>query len=315
MYDANLLERWAEFNRQKWGCHAVMRRFQAPQSDNSCESLFFFNRRGKLYLPPLNSYHPTLFHPTSTTKPHRISTQWHEAAELMIQEMSGVAGTAGFCLPPEFTDVRPFIWHGFEVSVKYTYYLDFPFMLEKASGDIRGRIKRAASEGYYSQRSRNMKDVHECLHGTESRQGFSHNLTLEDLESAQELLGEEAFRCYVCYSKDGEPVSASVVLVLNQERGQGWISGSKVEHMSKGVVQHLQSFLLQDLSDGGMAGFDFAGANIPSVAKSKAPWGAYLVPYYVIKKRGFKDVLRIAWSWWQFGQSHRHLPKAKTPSG
>ncbi|WP_433944538.1 GNAT family N-acetyltransferase [Paenibacillus sp. SN-8-1] len=315
MYDMKLLERWAEFNRQKWGCRAVIRSFQAPGSNSRSESLFFFNRRGRLYLPPLNPYHPTLFHPTPTTQPHRISSQWHEAARQMIPEMCAAMGSAGFCLPPEFTDVRPFIWHGFEVMVKYTYYLEFPFCLENTSGDIRGRIKRAASEGYYARRTTDMSEVHQCLIGTETRQGFSHNLSLGDLELAQELLGEEALRCYVCYSREGEPVSSSVVLLLDPDRPQGWIAGSKVEHLNKGVVQLLQSVLLQDLSDNGMKGFDFAGANIPSVAKSKAPWGAYLVPYYLVKRRVFKDILRVTWNWWKFGRDQRRLTKTKTPSG
>ncbi|USB33037.1 GNAT family N-acetyltransferase [Paenibacillus sp. YPG26] len=313
MYDMKLLEQWAEFNRRKWGCRAAIRSFQASRSNSRCESLFFYTRRGKLYLPPLNLYHPTLFQATPTSKAHRISTQWHEAARQMIAEMCTVMGTAGFCLPPGFTDVRPFIWQGFEVVVKYTYYLDFPFSLENASGDIRSRVKRASSEGYYVRRTANMKEVHECLTGTEARQGFSHNLSLRDLELAQELLGENAFRCYVCYSREGEPVSASAVLVLDPDRPQWWIAGSKAAHLSKGVVQLLQSVLLQELSDLGMKGFDFAGANIPSVAKSKAPWGGNLVPYYLVKKRVFKDVLRVSWNWWRFRSNRlqRRLGKAK----
>ncbi|MBP2001958.1 hypothetical protein J2Z69_003014 [Paenibacillus shirakamiensis] len=305
MYEPSLLERWAAFNREKWGCSTTIHRFQQEGSDSYCESLFFLNKKGKLYLPPLNSYHPTLFHPTNTAKSYKISTQWHEAAELLMRKIGSTAGTAGFCLPPEFSDIRPFLWEGYQIGVKYTYYLDFPYAPETISGDIRSRIRRAESEGYTTRRTTHMGDVYPCLLGTEARQGFTHQLLLQDLERAQEMLGAEAFRCYVCYSPHGQPVSTNIVLLLDSDRAQSWVAGSLPEHLSKGVVQQLQHVLLQDISSLAIKGIDLAGANIRSVAKAKAAWGAYLIPYFVIQKRGWKDMLRSGWKWWQFYRNMR----------
>lgn len=306
MNNRELWEKWAEFHTRKWGCQARLIRWQAPNSAAWGEGLFFFNRRGHLYLPPLNPYHPFVFHPTPTDKPYKLTRQWHETAQAMIPDLLKSQRSASFVFPPEIADIRPLLWSGLKAEVKYTYVVSLPYTLDQASTEIRAKIKKAAAAGYRTAISRDMAEVHQCLQGTESRQGFSHQLTLQDLELAQELLGEQAFRAYVCYAPSGEPVSASVVVALDRQRAFGWIAASKTEHLPRGVVQQSQSFALQDLSDLGFAEFDFAGANLPTVAYSKTNWGGRVTPYYLVRPPGMKEILRAGRDWVQFVRRSRH---------
>lgn len=311
MMDPEILRQWAEFNRLKWNCQVVTARFKAASSEAYAESLFFLNEDGKLYLPPLNPYHPTLFQPTPTTRVYRIERQWHEVAAGLIGELLQVGGYASFCLPPEITDIRPFLWEGFKVDVKYTYRLKLPYDPSFISQSVRGRYKKADSLGYYSARSYNMEEVHSCLFGTEERKGFSHELSASDLELARSLLGDQAFRCYVCYSPDGEPVSANISLLLNRSKALGWIAATKSEHLSGGVAQQLQRFELDELAASGVTEFDFGGANLPSVSEAKAQWGGELVPYYVIRNPGFKQVLRSGLDWLLFTRKNHKGSRSK----
>ncbi|MNO16720.1 hypothetical protein D3C76_64070 [compost metagenome] len=302
---AQTLANWAEFNRRKWHCDVEAITFQVPNSGAYGESLFFTNRRGGFYLPPHNPYHPTLFHPTPTNKPYRSNKQWHDVADLIIDRLLKIRGPVIFNLPPEITDIRPFLWRGFKADVKYTYYVNIPYSIDLASKAIRNKIRKAAAEGYISVRTDNMEHALQCLAETEKRQGFSHQLTVHDLNMARELLGENALRCYICYSKDGEPVSVNLSLLLHPTRATGWIAGTKSAHLSKGVVQQLQLFEFEDLASIGVTSFDFTGANIPSVSESKADWGGDLMPYYVIRKPGFKEILRSVRDWFQFKRELR----------
>ncbi|AWB46417.1 hypothetical protein DCC85_21100 [Paenibacillus sp. CAA11] len=300
MMDSEFLRAWAEFNRIKWNCRVLSARFEASSSDAYAESMFFLNDQGKLYLPPLNPYHPTLFKPTPTSRNYRIERQWHEAADALCSELLKVGGYASFCLPPEFTDIRPFLWRGFKVDVKYTYYIDLPCTPEMISQSARGRLKKAVKAGYRAARTYNMQEVHACLAGTEQRKGFSHQLQTADLELARSLLGDDTFRCYACYSPEGEAVSANISILLGGSRALGWIASSKSEHLSSGAAQLLQYAELEDLHLSGITSFDFGGANLASVSEAKAQWGGRLVPYYVIKNPGLKEVLRSGWDWLQF---------------
>ncbi|GGH32132.1 GNAT family N-acetyltransferase [Paenibacillus segetis] len=300
MIEQTPLARWAEFNRQKWQCTVMNTQFQTPQSEAYGECLFFLNKRNNFFLPPQNPYHPIMFHTSSTTKPYRINKQWHIVANQMIDKLLKVRGSVILNLPPDISDIRPFTWRGFRADVKYTYCVDLPYSLEQASKAIRNKIRKAEAAGYRSIRSDNMEHVYQCLIETEKRQGFSHQLSVQDLILARDLMGEDAFRCYICYSKDNEPVSANISLILNQSQAIGWIAGSKSAHLSGGVVQHLQAYEFKDLESIGITRFDFTGANIASISESKSDWGGTLVPYYVIKKPGLKEVLRAGRYWYYF---------------
>ncbi|CAM4430958.1 GNAT family N-acetyltransferase [Paenibacillus phoenicis] len=305
MDDRNEVEKWAEFHTRKWGCRAHLARWEAPNSPARGEGLLFFNRRGHLYLPPLNPYHPFVFHPTPTDKPYKLTRQWHEVAKAMIPDLRKVQRSASFVFPPGIADIRPFVWSGFIAEVKYTYIVELPYEIDQASTEIRAKIKKATAAGYWTALTQDMAEVYQCLQGTETRQGFSHHLTQQDLELAQSLLGDQAFRAYVCYAPNGEPVSTSVVVSLDGRRAFGWIAASKTEHLNLGVVQQSQSFALQDLSDLGFAEFDFAGANLPTVAYSKTNWGGRVTPYYLIRSPGLKEIFRAGRDWMRFVRRSR----------
>lgn len=293
------LSNWAEFNRLRWQCNVEVIKFQVPNSGAFGESLFFTKRYGEFYLPPHNPYHPTSFHPTPTNKPYRSNKQWHEVANLIIDRLLKIRGQVIYHLPPEITDIRPFLWRGFKAEIKYTYYANIPYSIDLASKAIRNKIRKATNAGYYCEMTDNMEHALQCLIETEQRQKFSHQLTVQDLELAKRLMGKD-LRCYICYSKDGEPVSVNLSILFDPTRATGWIAGTKTSHLSNGVVQLLQSFEFEDLASIGVTNFDFTGANLPSVSESKADWGGDLMPYYVIRKPGFREILGSGLHWLQF---------------
>ncbi|MFF2484017.1 GNAT family N-acetyltransferase [Paenibacillus sp. NPDC058071] len=302
MIDQSFLQGWAEFNQKKWNCSADLITLKAPNSDAWCETLILADR-GKLILPPLNPYHLTVFHPTPTTKVQKTGSQWHEVAKLLAASLQRYKLSSNFYFPPEIQDIRPFLWQGFKPEIKYTYYVELPCVSEQISSSIRNKIKKANAAGYVSVRTDDMEAVHRCLAGTETRKGFDHHLTVGDLQLARQLLGEDRFRAYVCLTKDGEPVSASITMLLSPERALGWISASKTEHLSGGVVQQLQQFEFEDLHAAGVRTFDFYGANLESVSASKAHWGGQLRAFYGIRAPGYKDIVRSGLEWLRFGNN------------
>lgn len=297
MDDQQFLNGWAEFNRKKWNCDAIVKTFKASNSDAYCDSLMFLNHNKKLFLPPLNPYHPTIFRPTPTNKVQKIGSQWHEVSKAFIESLYEYAGSANFYFPPEITDIRPFLWQGFIADIKYTYYVDLPYSVENISPSLRNKMKKANSLGYYSIRTDDMEAVHYCLSGTETRKGFTHQLSVKDLLLAQQLLGSDRFRGYVCYSNEGEPVSASITLVSGEQNAIGWISASKSEHLSDGIVQQLQNLEFEDLDQIGIKTFDFYGANIESVSAAKSHWGGDLRVFYGIRLPGYKEIVRAGRDW------------------
>lgn len=295
------LDGWVEFNRIKWGFKPLRLRLTAQGKQlPALEAVLYVDRRGRIHQPNRNPYLPVAFSPTSTAQPQRLYRQWLSLSELLGEEFyqRGVAGAVS--LSPEVTDVREFQWKGFLAEPRYTLWLDLPYSVGNADPAVRKQIAKATRLGYRCEQTRSVEDVCFCLKETEKRQGFHHNLEAGDLLLAMELLGDEVFRCYACYAPDGEVASARIVLRHPDGHALDWVAGTVEKHLTNGVTQLLISFVLDDLGKSGAVSFDYCGANIKTVAASKATWGSRLRPYYTISAPNLKGLARFAMRMWKY---------------
>ena len=273
-----------EFNHRKWGLQPLKVRYTEEGKDlPALEAVLYIDTRGRVRLPPRTPHLPMAFLPTPTKSIIRLTKQWLSVSNLMAREFRrrGLGGPVAFA--PEIVDVREWQWQGFTAGVRYTYYLDFPHQVEQVVSDVRRRITKAIEHGFFCRRVSALDDVYQCLKGTEKRQEFRYGFTVDDLELARELLGEDHLRTYVCYSPSGEAASTEVVLHRPGDRAMGWLAGANEKYLASGAPQLISAFSLKDLESEGAPGCDWVGANIRSVANGKANWGGRLVPYYTVE--------------------------------
>ena len=298
--DPLALDGWAAFNRARWGARPEWVTVSGgPSGLPEVRALLYHDRSGRIWMPPLNPYLAVTFTPTPTSFTFRRSGQWLDLGGELAREMRrrGLANMPA--LPPTVIDARPWQWAGFHPTVRYTLCLDFPVDLSQADKAIRHRIAKARRLGYSHARSTDMRAVMECLKATEQRQGFSYGLSAADLDLARSLLGDEHLRAYLAYAPNGEPACTEVILHCPGGRALNWIAGGKREHLPAGAGQALAMYALEDVEAAGATGFDFGGANLPSVASAKADWGAYLAPYYRIEPLGIKPILLWVRDWFR----------------
>ncbi|USG67134.1 GNAT family N-acetyltransferase [Brevibacillus ruminantium] len=294
----------AEFIRIKWGlAHKQCQLFSGEGELPMIESSFFLNKRGAIRHPPTLPYMSVRFVHTPAQSLSSINGQWLESAGLLAQEMSSRGTANAISLPPEITDVRPWQWAGYRAYVKYTLYLDFPYSIKQANESVRRNIRKAEKLGYRCVRTLDAEAAFQCLAETQERKGLTRYLTASDLQLAVRLIGDEGCRVYVCYAPNGEPASASIILLHPGERAKFWLVGTVTSHLQAGVTQLLIRTLLEDLQEEQVLGFDFVGANNPGVADSKIRWGARLVPYYVLNRYGVKPLLHYLREWWLFAKT------------
>lgn len=278
------LDGWLTFNEDRWSATAHRVEIGLDESDKSgFVAVGYLDRRGRYVLPPMNPHWPVAFHPTPTQIVSRREHQWLENASYLVEHMlaHGTRGTVA--LPPEVTDPRPWVWAGFQVRALFTYYIDFPYEVRQAHSGVRKQIRRAIRSGLSARPADRVEDVLECLHETESRQGFDLQLNHETLKHGLQLIGPDAFRLYVCYASDGDPACARIILHSPQGRACGLAAGTKAKYRSQGANQLLLQHVLVDLHHAGASGFNFCGANLKSVAASKASFGCRLMPQYGIE--------------------------------
>lgn len=289
-------EGWLEFNRRKWNLRPLHVRFAKEESDlPSIEAAYYLDRQGRIRQAPLHPHLPVFFQPTPTTSNRKREHQWLNLADQLAADMRRRKLAHRVSLPPSVTDMRPWQWGGFEVTVRYSRYIDLPLDDSEVDRMAKRAAERASAAGFRACLTRNMEDVHACLEATADRKALSTRLSRQDLELALGLAGEETFRCYVCYSPEGEPAASAIILHAPGAYAVGLVAGTRDAYLRCGATQLLIRFYFQDLLANGAPGMDYAGGNIPSVDAAKADWGGRLVPSFGVKPRGLRGLADSAY--------------------
>jgi hypothetical protein len=287
------LDGWLEFNRTRWGLTPARRTYRAEVGTlPMIETVLYLNAKGRVVHAPRSPYLPVVFSPTGTQATSRLYRQWLEVADMFAADCEGLGLARPIAFPPEITDVRPWQWRGFRIGVRYTFYLDLPYDEASADAAVGNKMRKALSAGYRAARETDMRAVYACLLSTEGRQGFSHELSLNDLNLVRALLGDDHCRAYICRSAEGKAVSARVVLHATGTRAIDWVAGTESNHLNSGATQLTIACALEDLHASGATGFDFAGADRRNIATAKSTWGGVLTRYHTLEAPNTRFLLK-----------------------
>lgn len=264
------------------------------------EAVYYLTPAGRLWKPPASVYLPVAFDPPAHVLSASCDALWLALAGQLSADMRrrGVAGR--IALPPEISDIRPWQQAGFDVCPGYTFITPLPYDELQLDSSVRRQISRSRKSGFRCSRVGTTEDVYVCLNDSQQRQAFSYRIGPGDLEAAQQMIGDDVLRSYVCYAPNGEPAAGATVVHRPGACAIGWAMGTRTAYLHSGATQLLIAEILDDLAASGARAFDFSGANLPGVAAAKSYWGAHLVPFYVIAAPGLKTVARRARDWAHF---------------
>lgn len=303
-----------EFNATRWGLrHEILD--VATSGGSSASAIVYMDRRGRLVQPPLTPYTAIEFRVPEGCGARRRASLWVELAGALAERMRAHGIHGLLPLSPDVADARPWQWRGFEAQLRYTFIMPFPYSEDDRSRDVRRRIRQAQDLGTTCrlETEPEPETILACLRSTERRQGFHDGLSVSDLTTARQLIGEQHLRMYTCSLPDGEVVSARIVLHRPGSPALGWLAGTRERGLSTGASQLLMHHVLMDLESQKASGIDFCGANLESVASEKKGWGATLVDYPTLTTFGFRSVAIAAKRWWSADRHARRSPPAAKP--
>ncbi len=296
------LDGWLEFNAWRTGLKA--QRFSTSNpSGGAARAVFYLDRRGRIMLPANNPYVPVTFR-SDRERPNGRTAEWLAAAAGIVDEMLRRGTGNQLYLPPEVEDMRPWLWRGFKVGPRFTYYLDFPFDHSGIERTTRQVCDRATKLGYTVARVTDVGPVLECLQETADRAGFTLGLGDRELRTAHDILGEDRLRMSVCFTSTGAPASSAIVLHEPGTRAILWYYGTKSGERTDGAGHLLLRSVFDDAQTAGAAGMDLCGANMKSIATFKSQWGGRLVPNYAVRTYSIRAAARFTTEWidWRRGK-------------
>jgi Acetyltransferase (GNAT) domain len=304
-----LLPQWSAL-MESWS-GATAHRLELSGEHGGRFGAVLYRTRGGVVQPRFMPYLGCEFTPTPSDHGHKVALQWLDVADQLVAHLRDLGWRRRLTLPPEVTDVRPFNWRGCLPLPRYTYYIR-PDALGDSdfwSRRIKRSIKAAQQNGYTVERNHDLDAADYNLRSTEQRQAFDYSVGKEMLQEALDALGPEAFRLYNAYDRDHQPACSIVVLYRAGAMVQDWLAGTSSEHLRSGATQLVRETLFTDLKRLEVSGFDFCGANIPTIAAAKSEFGGTLTPFYQVEPRRPRHPVKRA-----LKTLHGYLTGSRPPS-
>lgn len=236
----------------------------------------------RVVVPPLTPYTSFLFE----TPPREADiTRRRSALDALLELLEEHYHAMAFHLHPTLRDVRPFQWNGWNVTPRYTHrhtpLKEREKLFNLLSGSTRRLFINHASSYQLEETPHALSDALSLAE--ESLQRHNHDLPLPKptLRSfLQQLLKAELVRLFISHPEEHTEPDGALWILHDQQMSCDWIAGSKRGPAMTLLLIHT----LLTLQEEGYRTFDFAGANIPSIAEFKRSFGAPLVSYYRVEQ-------------------------------
>jgi|Deesub1362A_J573_1020465.scaffolds.fasta_scaffold00052_79 hypothetical protein len=185
---------------------------------------------------------------------------------------------------PEFVDVRPFIWNGWDTKVLYTYYLGLDNFENKISRDVKRNINKAIKNEIIIEKSEDIDSFYELFEMTFSRQGLNPPATKRFLAEVFDMvLKNEKGEMWVAQTKS-EEIAASEIFVYDRKKVYRWSAATHPELRRTGAYSLLLHKVFQDMQSRGFKEVNLMAANTPQLAEFITGFNPKLVPYYGVEK-------------------------------
>lgn len=194
---------------------------------------------------------------------------------------------------PNYPDVRPFTWRGFDVSAAYTYEVeleeDADEMLMRFSRDARSNVEDARESDLEIEDvdgeagAEAVEWIIQRIRERHEDQEKTYPISVSFARQLYERLPEGVVRPYVA-RVDGQRVGGMVSLAFG-DTVYRWQGGATPDaDVDVQVNDALDWHIMRDAWDRGYERYDLVGANNPRLCRYKSKFDPTPTPYYVATK-------------------------------
>jgi lipid II:glycine glycyltransferase (peptidoglycan interpeptide bridge formation enzyme) len=197
-------------------------------------------------------------------------------------------------LSPDFKDIRPFTWSGWDSYVLYTYYINLEkYNIKGVSKNLRKNIQHALREGVSVKRLADPDIHYDLLTMVFERQNLKPPLvTREFFDKVLKLIKSKNIGdMWVAETSTGEYVSSQIRLWDNK-RVYAWTSASNPSYRKLSSNSLIYSEVLNDLKGEGFKEINMMAGNTPRFTEFITGFNPELVPYYSINYGVKNSVLK-----------------------
>jgi hypothetical protein len=195
---------------------------------------------------------------------------------------------------PELTDVRPFLWSGYEAVPRFSYIGDIrdkDLTWDRFNKSTRRNILKAETSGAFIEEGgeREYDLVIDWMAERYREQNMAFDLSKGYLKELYERFHPTNLRVFLC-NWDGEHVGGQVVLTY-KNKYLFWLGGMRLKKEEIYPNFFLFWKLIEWGRERGLEYFDLLGANTSSISKFKSQFGFDLKVYFWLQKSNLRHRL------------------------
>ena len=246
--------------------------------------------------PPFTPYHGTILLAEKEAKNSTRIARHLQCNSLLAERLKKQFDFVRFTLHPQLSDIRSYLWAGFEEEALYTYRFRLGRDMDRQyNSTLKRQIRQAEKENLSLHSDDDPKELVRFVIDSYRAHGISPTLSEQSLQTfAAALLKEGIGRLFYAHNKSGERIGA---VLLTYDADTVYYSLSGIDRAFK----HLNpmAFLLDRVFRDKLFSdkeFDFIGANTPVLEQFKRAFGGRLAPYFHLsfyKNTMIKNMVRL----------------------
>lgn len=195
-------------------------------------------------------------------------------------------------LPVDFYDIRPCIWNGYEVKVKYTHVKDNELVYRK---NVIKHLRQSKDKNCYSTEvSGFSKEGMDLILKFQRKLGVSEKIINHNMLFFESQKDRGRIKFLNVRHKDSNSLLCSLVVLVDSTFDKAhllMISDTRQDSRSMLIHTYLYDFALKWAHKEKIGTVDFCGANIKSISIFKSSFGTELKSYFYIEKMNFLNNL------------------------
>jgi len=290
-YQALIQEKGSVFNDPVWlslfGNRLRLYGIHDHDSLRGAFSLYHTHIYGLSYIKnPITTPHCGLIYCNETGNRYKRNSQ-EKAIHACIADFLKTLKPAiiQFNLPPEVTDVQPYLWKGFKVSPTYTYRLDLRRDMEEIvsqfDGKLRSDIGKAQKDKIRVERTENLSIIRDLCKKSFDRQKKTIPYELIDRILDRFATPDNSF---AFIARSGDQPCAAALCVYDATTAYYILGGYDPDNRQRGAAAYAIRSAIEYAREKGLSTFDFEGSMIPAIEGFFRGFGGELTVKYAVHR-------------------------------
>jgi hypothetical protein len=192
---------------------------------------------------------------------------------------------------PEFLDVRPFTWNGWESRVVYAYYINLENYVEaNLDSSVKRYIRKAEKNKIFIEPWSDISRYYDLYCDTYKRKN-------QKPEAPKSLFTE--LYSYIRDNDCGEMIAAKTpegeiavaeIIVWDTKQAFSWTACSDSRYLNSGASSLIMNDYLKRLKDRGIPKINIMMANVPQLSSFASYFNPTLVPCFEIRRRVLDNI-------------------------